>query len=81
MKTTSPERLVPEIFASADVAVNGSRPWDIQVHHHLFYKRLAAVDPWPWAKAIWTAGGTARPWTSSLLESCACDWIIRQKNH
>ena len=42
MKTTSPERLVPEIFASADVAVNGSRPWDIQVHHHLFYKRLAA---------------------------------------
>jgi cyclopropane-fatty-acyl-phospholipid synthase len=42
MKSTSPERLVPEIFASADVTVNGSRPWDIQVHHHLFYKRLAA---------------------------------------
>jgi hypothetical protein len=42
MKTTSPERLVPEIFASADVEVNGSRPWDIRVHHHLFYKRLAA---------------------------------------
>ena len=42
MKTTSPERLIPEIFASADVEVNGSRPWDIQVHHHLFYKRLAA---------------------------------------
>ena len=42
MKTTSPERLVPEILSSADVAVNGSRPWDIQVYHHLFYKRLAA---------------------------------------
>jgi cyclopropane-fatty-acyl-phospholipid synthase len=42
MKSTSPERLVPEIFASADVTVNGSRPWDIQVHHPHFYKRLAA---------------------------------------
>ncbi len=45
MKTTSPERLVPEIFASADVAVNGSRPWDIQVHQHLFSNALQPVDP------------------------------------
>ena len=42
MKTTSPERLVPEILASADITVNGSRPWDIQVHHRLFFKRLIA---------------------------------------
>jgi cyclopropane-fatty-acyl-phospholipid synthase len=42
MKTTSPERLVPEIFASADVEINGSRAWDIRVHHDLFYQRLAA---------------------------------------
>jgi len=42
MKTASPERVVPEIFAAADVVVNGSRAWDIQVHHDQFYKRLAA---------------------------------------
>ena len=42
MKKTSPERVVPELFAYADVTVNGSRPWDIQVHNDLFYKRLAA---------------------------------------
>lgn len=42
MKTTSPERLIPELLGAADVCINGSRPWDIQVHHDLFYKRLAA---------------------------------------
>ena len=42
MKTTSPERLVHELLAAADINVNGSRPWDIQVHHDLFFKRLVA---------------------------------------
>ena len=42
MKTTSPQRLITELLASADVQVNGSRPWDIQVHRDLFYKRLMA---------------------------------------
>jgi cyclopropane-fatty-acyl-phospholipid synthase len=42
MKRTSPERLFPELFASAGIDINGSRPWDIQVHHGLFYKRLLA---------------------------------------
>ena len=42
MKKTSPERMVPEWFAYADVTINGSRPWDIQVHNDLFYKRLVA---------------------------------------
>jgi cyclopropane-fatty-acyl-phospholipid synthase len=42
MPTTAPERLVPELFATAGVAVNGAQPWDIQVHHDGFFKRLAA---------------------------------------
>jgi cyclopropane-fatty-acyl-phospholipid synthase len=42
MKKKSPERLVPELFASADVTINGGRPWDIQVHNLHFYKRLLA---------------------------------------
>lgn len=34
------EKIVRETFASAEVDVNGSRPWDIQVKDNLFYKRL-----------------------------------------
>ena len=40
MKKTSPEYLVPELFASAGVEINGNRPWDLQVHNDLFCKRL-----------------------------------------
>ncbi|MFH1985139.1 MAG: cyclopropane fatty acyl phospholipid synthase [Pseudomonadota bacterium] len=42
MTKTSSEKVVSELFAAADVDVNGSRPWDIQVHNGLFYKRLMA---------------------------------------
>lgn len=42
MRTTSPEDLIAELLASADVQINGSRPWDIQVHDDLLYKRLMA---------------------------------------
>jgi cyclopropane-fatty-acyl-phospholipid synthase len=42
MKTTSPERLIHELLAAAEIDVNGSRPWDIQVHHDRFFKRLVA---------------------------------------
>lgn len=42
MATTSPEKLVRDLFAQADVAINGQRPWDIRVHHDRFYDRLAA---------------------------------------
>ncbi len=33
-------RIVNELLARADVAVNGSRPWDIQVKHPDFFKRV-----------------------------------------
>jgi cyclopropane-fatty-acyl-phospholipid synthase len=42
MKTTSPRYLISELLRSADVEVNGSRAWDIQIHNDLFYKRLMA---------------------------------------
>ncbi|BBO70361.1 cyclopropane-fatty-acyl-phospholipid synthase [Desulfosarcina alkanivorans] len=42
MKKTSPQRLVPELFGSADIVINGTRPWDIQVHNPAFYNRLVA---------------------------------------
>src|SRR6478752_8917333 len=33
------ERIVRRLLASADIEVGGSRPHDIRVHHHEFYKR------------------------------------------
>jgi len=42
MNATAPERLVPELLARADVEINGSRPWDLHVHHDRFFQRLAA---------------------------------------
>jgi cyclopropane-fatty-acyl-phospholipid synthase len=42
MNATAPERLVREFLAKADIKIGGHRPWDIQVHHDRFYKRLMA---------------------------------------
>jgi cyclopropane-fatty-acyl-phospholipid synthase len=42
MKSTSSEQQLTELFASADILINGSRPWDIQVHNDRFYNRLMA---------------------------------------
>lgn len=42
MGKLSSEKFVREVFASADVEINGHRPWDIRVKNHLFYKRLVS---------------------------------------
>ena len=34
-------RIVTDTLARADVAINGDRPWDIQVHNDRFYRRAA----------------------------------------
>lgn len=36
------ERAVGELFAGADVKINGSRPWDLRVHDERFFQRLLA---------------------------------------
>ncbi|MDD9301962.1 MAG: cyclopropane fatty acyl phospholipid synthase [Desulfobacter sp.] len=41
MGNRSYEKMVRDVFALADVAVNGSRPWDIQVKDDRFYRDLA----------------------------------------
>lgn len=40
MRKLSFEKLVRDVFGSADVEINGHRPWDIRVKDDLFYKRL-----------------------------------------
>jgi hypothetical protein len=43
-KLSNPERNVVELFAAADVRVNGDRPWDVQVKDDAFYRRVLS-DP------------------------------------
>ncbi len=39
---TSSKKQVEALFALADIQVNGSKPWDIQVHNDAFYDRVLA---------------------------------------
>ena len=34
------ESIIAELLEGADVAINGKRPWDVQVHDRRFYSRL-----------------------------------------
>jgi len=38
------ERKVKELFARADIKINGTRPWDIQVHNPALYSRVLAAS-------------------------------------
>lgn len=31
---------ITQLLNDADIQVNGSRPWDLQVHHENFFKRV-----------------------------------------
>jgi cyclopropane-fatty-acyl-phospholipid synthase len=45
MSSNKFEKTVREIFNLAGIEINGSNPWDIQVHNKEFYKRaLAKVE-------------------------------------
>ena len=37
---THAERTIRSLLANADIAINGSRPWDIQVHNKNLYGRI-----------------------------------------
>ncbi len=40
MKNTTSKQFVQEILSLAAIQLNGNNPWDIQVHHEGFYKRV-----------------------------------------
>lgn len=45
-RTTDSDRqsMVRDALALGDIRINGSRPWDIQIHDDRFYKRVLAED-------------------------------------
>ncbi len=40
MKSSSLQKSISDILATAGIAINGSDPWDLQVHNDGFYKRV-----------------------------------------
>ncbi|MCH8124110.1 MAG: cyclopropane-fatty-acyl-phospholipid synthase, partial [Bacteroidetes bacterium] len=36
--------IVEDALAMGDIQINGSRPWDIQIHDERFYKSILAED-------------------------------------
>ena len=42
MATRSAEKLVRELFAKANIEINGNRPWDITINNCNFYSRVLA---------------------------------------
>ena len=38
--TPQSETIIRDLLASADIEVNGSNPWDIQIHDDRFYRRV-----------------------------------------
>lgn len=40
VSSSNPQKVMTEIFALADIQINGSRPWDITVHNDEFYARV-----------------------------------------
>jgi cyclopropane-fatty-acyl-phospholipid synthase len=40
MKTNSSEKIIRDLLEQADIQVNGTRPWDMQVHNDLLYDRI-----------------------------------------
>jgi cyclopropane-fatty-acyl-phospholipid synthase len=39
---TGSEKVITELLAQGDIVINGSRPWDVKVHHPDFFKRIVA---------------------------------------
>jgi len=38
--TTESESIIRQLLGSADIAINGTEPWDIQIHDNRFYSRV-----------------------------------------
>lgn len=51
--------VMANLLASADIRINGDRPWDIHVHDRRFFSRVLASGTLGLGNPTWTAGGTA----------------------
>lgn len=57
-KVSNWQRIAESLLNQAGIEINGSRPFDIQIHNTDFYKRVLQKGLSVLARVIWTAGGT-----------------------
>ena len=67
-------RIAHEMLGLAGIEINGSRPFDIQVKTPISLNASCSKGRWGWAKAIWTAGGSANGWICSSSTWSAPGW-------
>ncbi len=60
--------MVRDLFTSAGVEINGSRPWDIQVGRNLFYKRLVAGGSMALGESYMDGWWECPGWISFLIK-------------
>lgn len=68
------ESVIKEMLAKIDVQINGSRPWDIQIHNHRLWGRVIRQGSLGLGEAYMEGWWTAKPWTSSFTGLCAATW-------
>jgi cyclopropane-fatty-acyl-phospholipid synthase len=75
MRSDSSRARVEELLATADVAINGSRPWDIQVHDERLYARALAQGELGLGEAYMDGW-----WDCEQLDECVCR-LVRAALH
>lgn len=65
--SSSPKEVITEIFALADVQINGVRPWDIVVHNEEFYPKVLAQGSLGLGESYMDGW-----WDSEALDQCLC---------
>lgn len=75
MRSESARARAEELLAAADVAINGSRPWDVQVHDERFYARALAQGELGLGEAYMDEW-----WDCERLDECVCR-VLRAELH
>jgi len=70
MRFASARTRAEELLAAADVAINGSRPWDIQVHDERLYARALAHAELGLGEAYMDGW-----WDCEQLDECVCRFV------
>jgi len=73
------ESVIRELLDTAGIKINGSQPWDLQVHDDRLYERVLRDSSLGLGKHIWRAGGIANRSTGSFAGSSRNTWMTRSK--
>ena len=65
--SSNPKQVITEIFALADIQINGKRPWDITVHNEEFYPKVLAQGSLGLGESYMDGW-----WDADSLDECMC---------